>query len=195
MLCWPIQGLTYATLIYVVGFMLLTAAAWVLVVPMVGLAIVLVPYSVLHRICCLLLQTGVRSGYPWAVVYACTQPLLLADVWWHNIFAPTSKRIDLHHDMSQRHNLTPSCRPCFVVRVQDVASPLAVVKAWTYLVAVRGVVCTFIYCVWIDIVWDTVISVIEWIAQALDGNIENLQFFFFWGTPLRCADHPVGFFG
>ncbi|KDO20436.1 hypothetical protein SPRG_14308 [Saprolegnia parasitica CBS 223.65] len=195
LLCWPFQWLTYATLLYASAHVLLTLIAYLAVVPVVLLALCLVPYAVLRSLACVAIQRSGRLLYPWRVLYACTRPLVVADVRLHNQFAPSSKTITLAYDMSVRQSASRGYRPLFVVRMVDVRTPMALIKTWAYLLLGRAVLCVPLGYFWGSTLWDVAESAIELAVMALQWRWDDFEFCFGWGKSVSCVDHPFGCVG
>ncbi|OQR83268.1 hypothetical protein ACHHYP_14903 [Achlya hypogyna] len=194
---WPFQWLTYATLLYSSSYILLTLATYIIAVPVVFIAAALVPCAVLRSTLCLAIHGDTRYQYPWSVLFSCTRRVVLADVWLHNVFAPSSKRVALQHDMSSKHTLVRGYQPRFVVRVVDIDSPRAMVAAWAYLLGVR-VVATLVFVVWCSLVAHVTYGIVHSIYMLASDNsvgLSNASYGFLWGDGVSCTEHPIGFFG
>ncbi|KDO16918.1 hypothetical protein SPRG_17620 [Saprolegnia parasitica CBS 223.65] len=189
---WPFQWLTYATLLYSSAYVLLTLVAYLAAVLVVLLAACLVPYAVLSSLLSLFTQQSAPYWYPWRVLYACTRPLLIADVWLHNQFARRSQCIAGTYDLSRRHYSSCEDHPRFVVRMIEVDSPSALLMTWAYLLIARSVVGVMLGGLYVAAVANAMDDSISIVLAAVKWQWTSMCYFIIWGPNMSCDEHAVG---
>ena len=189
---WPFQWLTYAALLYSSAYLLLTLVAYLAVVPIVLVAAFLVPYAVLRSLLSLLTQRFAPYWYPWSVLYACTRPLLIIDVWLHNQFARRSQCIAVTYDLSRRHHSSCEDQPRFVLRMIDVESPSALMTMWAYLLVVRSVVGVALGVVYIEFFLTAVRGAFDSARVLVTWRWMSVTFAVVWGPDVNCGEHVIG---